>query len=307
MYKKFIKLPVAIITLCIVLFNYTCNCYAVSSNVTAESWMQQLGDAIRTFTITLEVGEHFTSNALRDYVKKSFDSVGFLIDWTGVQIDKIKTAIHGVDPNFDEQNSDEDDIGQWIVDNTEVINGDVVFGDKYNSFIKEYNENYVEEFEFYQGYTLDLSGWDFSGNSTFVNLIKDNQDDNYLLWFNNITGYNGWRLLCIPKTTENDSIRFFYTGNVNNNDHVKLCKITNPLNVTTDPRNIFQNCTVYNGNGTIITSGDNFSTTSVFFAMETGLDNSDFSLTGSQFWLVSYDKSYSIIVHKTVEGLENRT
>ena len=94
MYKKFIKLPVAIITLCIVLFNYTCNCYAVSSNVTVESWLQQLGDAVRTFTITLEAGEHLTSNALREYVKKSFDSVGFLIDESGVLLEKIKTAIH---------------------------------------------------------------------------------------------------------------------------------------------------------------------------------------------------------------------
>lgn len=145
MYKKFIKLPVAIITLCIVLFNYTCNCYAVSSNVTVDSWMQQLGDAVRTFTITLEAGEHLTSNALREYVKKSFDSVGFLIDESGVLLEKIKTAIHGVDPNFDYQTATEDYIGQWIVDNTEVINGDVVFGDKYNSFIKEYNDNYVEE------------------------------------------------------------------------------------------------------------------------------------------------------------------
>lgn len=156
MYKKFIKLPVAIITLCIVLFNYTCNCYAVSSNVTVDSWMQQLGDAVRTFTITLEAGEHVTSNALREYVKKSFDSVGFMIDETGVLLEKIKTAIHGVDSNFDLQNSDEDDVAQWIVDNTEVINGDVVFGDKYNSFIKEYNDNFIEESTGKTYYCCDL-------------------------------------------------------------------------------------------------------------------------------------------------------
>lgn len=156
MFKKYMKISISILTFCIVLFNYTYNCYAISSNVTPESWMKQLGDAVKTFAITLEAGEHLSSNALREYVKKSFDSVGFMIDETGVLIDKIKTAIHGVDNNFDDQTSDEDDIGQWIVDNTEVINGDVVFGDQYNAFIKEYNNNYVEDNKISIWYTCDV-------------------------------------------------------------------------------------------------------------------------------------------------------
>ena len=156
MFKKYIKVAISILTLCIVLFNNTYTCYAVSSNVTVDSWMQQLGDAVKTFTISLEAGEHLSSNALREYVKKSFDSVGFMIDETGVLINKIKTAIHSVDNNFDDQSATEDDIGQWIVDNTEVINGDVVFGDKYNSFIKEYQLDYVEDNKISIWYTCDV-------------------------------------------------------------------------------------------------------------------------------------------------------
>ena len=174
-----IKLKTIVVTILIfsmVVINTTFNCYALTGSEFLQSVINSFG--ILSGAIP---DAQVTDQMIYSTVKHTFDSVGFLIDETGITIQKIKDAINGVDNNFDNTNSDNDDVAQWIMDNTSVISGNVVYGDQYNSFIKNYSNTYMSNNGYYICYSYDVSqvsGWNLS--STQISFIQSNQS-NYIV------------------------------------------------------------------------------------------------------------------------------
>lgn len=138
MYKKIYKIIIFILTLCIVFFNYTYSCYANTTHIPQE-FISILADLYET----MEGTQQASQNTIKNFISKSFDSVGFLIDETGLTLEKIKNIIGQTDSNT--TISSDQDVADWIVNNVSVSGDNVVFGNQYKSFIKNYADEFINE------------------------------------------------------------------------------------------------------------------------------------------------------------------
>ena len=138
MYKKIYKIFTVILTLCIVFFNYTYSCYANTTHIPHE-FIGILADLYELMEGTQQVSQ----NTIKEFISKSFDSVGFLIDETGLTLEKIKNIIGQTDSNT--SISSDQDVADWIVNNVSVSGDNVVFGNQYKSFIKNYATEFIDE------------------------------------------------------------------------------------------------------------------------------------------------------------------
>ena len=175
------KIITVVFTLCIVFFNYTLTLYAYTSHLPAEmiSVMADLYDA-------MEGTQTLSQSIIKEFVNRSFDSVGFLIDEAGVTIQKIKDAIHGVDNNFDNNNASDRDVADWILNNVTNNNGVISYGTQYNAFINQYNQDYVSNNP-QIGYTFNLqlssgNGMSASVKSAIAELCNDYPDCAILIY-----------------------------------------------------------------------------------------------------------------------------
>ena len=155
---------------------------------------------------------------LKRLSKKAFDNVGFLIDETGITIQKIKDAIHGVDSNQSSDMTDEEAY-DWIKDNISVSDNNIVFGDQFNQFVKNYESDYVNDHPAI-GYTFTLS--EVASKLTVASvydalyeLMKDDGDIQGIIYVVNF--YNQYTNVWKFTQTERETERLYCTlGTVTN-------------------------------------------------------------------------------------------
>lgn len=116
---------------------------------------------------------HPTQDQIKNFVKKSFDTVGFLIDETGVTFEKIRNMLIGQSNSGITSESSEEDVAEWIKNN---VNGDqnngIIFDDEYNTFVNNYARDYETNSGYWIGFAFDLrymSG-QFTGTAKYNSL-----------------------------------------------------------------------------------------------------------------------------------------
>lgn len=189
------KLYIAFIINIVILLS--CSCCVFASN-----FYSNLVNSVLNF-VQDPLGK--TESDIKYLVHQTFNSVGFLIDETGITLDKIKNAIHSTDNSFDTSTSDEDDVAEWIAQNISTVSGNVVYGNQYNSFIKNYSSNYNSNIRIF--YSVDVNNCNITFSDVQKNFILSNQDSYYVVCDCSELSSSGttWRDVCfslIPFNTD---------------------------------------------------------------------------------------------------------
>lgn len=165
------KITVLLVTFSIILLN-TLSVNAAINIPTPEEELQFYRDLYN---------EAVTSGGYQSWLKrlskKVFDNVGFMIDESGILIQKIKDAIHGADQNMPSSMTDEEAYN-WVKSNL-TVSDNIVANDSFNTFIKNYQTNYVNESSGKYYYAADLSNSSnyFGSNILQIsNLLNSNPD-----------------------------------------------------------------------------------------------------------------------------------
>lgn len=168
----------------------------------------------------------YTQSIIENYVSDLFKATGFIIDGTGVTLQKIRDALKGVSGSGIDDNSTVDDIGNYISQNISVSDNSITLDESINSFINNYNN--AQDLVYCYSYGLyTKSGSNILPKNTSVfrsvaqlesaiNLIGgnngnvisaiDSYDKNYVWWLNNPS--NGYQYLYKFSLTEHPYLVF---------------------------------------------------------------------------------------------------
>ena len=120
---------------------------------------------------------------LKRLSKKVFDNVGFLIDESGILIQKIKDAIHGADPDMPSDMTDEEAY-DWVKSNL-TVSDNIVANDSFNTFVKNYETTYVNDNKINLFYACDLQASQqyisTTGLEDIINIMDDHPNCYYIL------------------------------------------------------------------------------------------------------------------------------
>lgn len=132
-----------------------------------------------------------TQDAIESYVSKLFDNAGFMIDKTGVTLQKIRDALKKVPNSGIDDNSTIDDIYNYINQNISVSDNSINTSSDIRAFINTYEDDYKSSVGMYYGHDNRLSDQlSVILNGNFYNAVRDyiNQYPNDLvcvMWNNN--------------------------------------------------------------------------------------------------------------------------
>ena len=197
-FKKFVVL---LVTFSIILLN------CVSVNASGLTYDQVNTWWLNKVQQVIDQGYSY-QDWLKDVTSMAFDNVGFLIDKTGITIQKINDAIHGSDNNMPSDMTDQNAY-DWIKENVSVSGNNVVFGDQFNNFIKNYETTYVNDNKYYLGYSLDLQYYDLPADIN--NFVQEHDDElvfikrhynGYFVFTDNILNTNNYGFVYNSKGTE---------------------------------------------------------------------------------------------------------
>ena len=133
----------------------------------------------------------FTQSLIETYVTNLFNSAGFLIDETGVTLQKIRDALKKDSNSGINDNSSADDIGDFLSQHIVVDNDTITYDDSINTFINNYSLDYQSSNGYYVGYPLNI--YDATDLTNFTNtissVVSNNQVDYYISWLNQSGNY----------------------------------------------------------------------------------------------------------------------
>ena len=146
------KRIISILIICLLIINIYSVCVFADDHVPMENHpggnastiAQERIDRLNELYDAVVNSPTTTQLAIKNFVDMCCGSVGFLCKEALITFSDIVQAIQDTDEDFTVLNPTEQDIADWIKNNTTKVNGDIVYGSKYNSFINNFHDNYVD-------------------------------------------------------------------------------------------------------------------------------------------------------------------